>query len=91
MPRSGISSRVLRERRPDVVGLSEMWTDGDRSRVIDELRGVYPYSVDGPHEHLIDVGAVEYELMGGGLLLLSRHPIVASAQTVYRQCSGTTA
>lgn len=78
----------LRERRPDVVGLSEMWTDGDRTRIRDELRDIYPYSVEGPHEDLIDVGPVEFELMGGGLLLLSRHPIVASAQTVYRQSSG---
>ncbi len=29
--------------------------------------------------------------MGGGLLLLSRHRIVASAASVYRQCSGMTA
>ena len=27
-------------------------------------------------------------MMGGGLLLLSRHPIVAHAQTLYRHCSG---
>lgn len=78
----------LAERRPDVVGLSEMWTSGARSRVTEALRTIYPYFVEGPHEDEIDVGPVEFELMGGGLLLLSRHPIVASAQTVYRQSSG---
>jgi len=77
---------LLRERQPDVVGLSEMWTSDDRDRVTSELADLYPFSSNGPHEDLADIGPVE--VMGGGLLLLSRHPIVARAQSLYRQCSG---
>lgn len=79
---------ILRERQPDVVGLSEMWTASDRERVTSELADVYPYSFEGPHEASVDFVVTDFELMGGGLLLLSRHPIVASAQSLYRQCSG---
>ena len=77
----------LRARRPDVVGLSEMWTEGDRERVIDAVRDLYPYFIDGPHDP-VDLVVTDVEVMGGGLLLLCRHRIVASASTVYRQCSG---
>jgi endonuclease/exonuclease/phosphatase family metal-dependent hydrolase len=78
---------VLRERQPDAVGLSEMWMSSDRERVMSELADIYPHAIDGPHE-AIDLGVTDVEVMGGGLLLLSRHPIVAHAQTLYRQCSG---
>ncbi len=78
----------LRELQPDVVGLSEMWSASDRDRVRSELAALYPYTVDGPHEATVDVGVAEFELMDGGLLLLSRHPVVTQAQTLYRQCSG---
>ena len=79
---------VLRVRQPDVVGLSEMWTDDDRSRVTEELADVYPYTLEGPHDPLIETPLGDIELTGGGLLLLSRHRIVATDSTVYRQCSG---
>jgi endonuclease/exonuclease/phosphatase family metal-dependent hydrolase len=78
---------ALRERQPDVVGLSEMWTSSDRGRVMSELADLYPHAIDGPHE-AIDLVGTDVEVMGGGLLLLSRHPIEAHAQTLYRQCSG---
>jgi hypothetical protein len=77
----------LRQVRPDVVGLSEMWTSGDRETVLNAVRDLYPYAVEGPHDP-IDLVVTDVELMGGGLLLLSRHRIVASAASVYRQCSG---
>lgn len=83
---SGLIAR-LRQVQPDLVGLSEMWTSGDRETVLDAVRDIYPYSVEGPHDP-IDLIVTDVELMGGGLLLLSRHPIVASAASVYRQCSG---
>ncbi|HEV2827687.1 MAG TPA: endonuclease/exonuclease/phosphatase family protein [Pyrinomonadaceae bacterium] len=79
---------VLRERQPDVVGLSEMWVPADRARITSELSDLYPHTFDGPHEDSLDLLVTDTELMGGGLLLLSRHPILVSAQTVYRQCSG---
>lgn len=77
----------LRDARPDVVGLSEVWTAADRKRVIDAVSDIYPYAIEGPHDP-IDLVITDVELMDGGLLLLSRHRIVASASTVYRQCSG---
>lgn len=79
---------VLRQKLPDVVGLSEMWTASDRERVSSALNDLYPHKIEGPHEPSIDIEVVEYEGMGGGLFLLSRHPIIAWAQTLYRQCSG---
>ena len=84
----GALIRILRERQPDVVGLSEMWTASDRERVTSELAHLYPHTLDGPHEATVDLEVTDIELMGGGLLLLSRHPIVAQAQSLYRQCSG---
>ncbi|WP_165968853.1 endonuclease/exonuclease/phosphatase family protein [Actinomadura sp. KC06] len=78
---------VLRTRQPDVVGLSEMWVAEERERLQKQLRDLYPYMTEGPHEADLPI-LDEDVLSGGGLLLLSRHPIVASHQTVYRACSG---
>lgn len=77
---------ILLESTPDIVGLSEMWTSGDRKRLLDQVGGLYPYHIDGPHEG--DLPIIDVEISGGGLLLLSRHPIVESHQTIYRQASG---
>lgn len=77
----------LRERRPDVVGLSEMWTPGDRDRVYSELRDIYPYAIQGPHDP-VNLALTSVEVMGGGLMLLSRHRIESHASTIFRQCSG---
>ncbi len=79
---------VLRERKPDVVGLSEVWTSDDRDRIVEELESIYPHHLDGPHDPLLETPLGDVEFFGGGLLLLSRHPIVASEGSVYRQCSG---
>jgi endonuclease/exonuclease/phosphatase family metal-dependent hydrolase len=79
---------ILRARRPDVVGLSEMWSSGERDDVRDALADLYPHTIEGPHDPLLETPLGDVELMGGGLLLLSRHPIVSSTSTVYRQCSG---
>ncbi len=83
----GALIRRLRERQPDVVGLSEMWTGADKSQVLSELRDIYPYAVEGPHDPL-NLVVTGLEVMGGGLLLLSRHPIVDRGTTIFRQCSG---
>lgn len=79
---------ILRERQPDVVGLSEMWTASDRERITSELADIYPHTIDGPHEASVDLVVTDFEIMDGGLLLLSRHPIVAHAQSIYRHSSG---
>jgi len=72
----------LRESQPDVVGLSEVWVhpilgSHDRDRIKQELQAIYPYTLDGPDE--ADAEA------NGGLLLLSKHPIIDHHQTIYRQ------
>ncbi|WP_018680991.1 endonuclease/exonuclease/phosphatase family protein [Actinokineospora enzanensis] len=79
---------ILRERRPDIVGLSEMWTSNDRERVTDGLRDIYPHWIEGPHDPLLSTPFGDIEVEGGGLLLLSRHKIVSTHTTVYRHCSG---
>jgi hypothetical protein len=70
----------LRRMQPDVVGLSEMFVDGERAKVRQDLRDIYPYWVEGPDENDPE--------SDGGLLLLSRHPIVEQHQTIYRKCGG---
>jgi hypothetical protein len=79
---------VLRERRPDVVGLSEMWSADDRERARAELRDIYPFALDGPHDPVLETPLGDVEFMTGGLLILSRHRITAANETVFRQCSG---
>jgi hypothetical protein len=70
----------LRLERPDVVGLSECFVDGERRRIKDALGDIYHWSMGGPDE-----GDLESD---GGLLLLSKHQVVEKHQTIYRQCKG---
>ena len=78
---------ALRARKPDVVGLSEMWTPGDRDRVYSAVRDIYPYAIQGPHDP-VNLALTSVEIMGGGLMLLSRHRIETHDSTIFRQCSG---
>lgn len=70
----------LCQEQPNVVGLSEVFVDGERDKIKGDLRTIYPYSVEGPDESDLE--------SDGGLLLLSKHPIIAKHQTIYRQCAG---
>lgn len=70
----------LRQESPDVVGLSECFVDGERGHIKSALADIYKWSMDGPDE-----GDLESD---GGLLLLSKHPIVARHHSIYRQCGG---
>ncbi|MEK6281810.1 MAG: endonuclease/exonuclease/phosphatase family protein [Acidobacteriota bacterium] len=87
----------LRTTPYDVVGLSEAWdiksgarlpfrilTGSDapplKARLYGALRDIYPYYLTGPDEDDAEGD--------GGLLLLSRYPIVEQHQTIYRQCAG---
>lgn len=72
---------VLRNGAFDVVGLCEMWHRPDRERIVRELRSLYPHHLEGPDE-------ADLERFDGGLLLLSKHRIVESNQTVFRQAVG---
>ena len=66
-----------------MVGLSEIFDDDERARVRSSLADLYPpvRSREGPDER-------DFTEDGGLLLLLSRHPIVASHSTIYRQAVG---
>lgn len=72
---------VLRDGNFGIVGLTEMWHTPDVERIVRELGHLYPYHLAGPDE-------ADLERFGGGLLLLSRHKMVASQQTIFRDSVG---
>jgi endonuclease/exonuclease/phosphatase family metal-dependent hydrolase len=84
---------------PDVVGLCEFWVPNERDQFINELANYYPYHLQGPKTSNPENYSFEYDVEyiddptispygDGGLLLLSRYPIVASAQDIYNPCEG---
>ncbi len=80
--RSAAIDRVvahLRAQVPDVVGLSEVFADDERATIRSRVADLYPYYREGPDEADLE--------SDGGLLLLSRHPIVEGHQTVFRHCT----
>jgi endonuclease/exonuclease/phosphatase family metal-dependent hydrolase len=69
----------LRQEQPDVVGLCEVFDNEEKDRIQENLRDVYPYSLEGPNENNM--------YYNGGLLLLSKHEIVQHSQIVYLAAS----
>ncbi len=67
----------LRESRPDVVGLAEVFADGEREQIVRELGDIYPSQnmTEGPDRQNV--------LSDGGLLMLSRHPVVERSSLVF--------
>jgi endonuclease/exonuclease/phosphatase family metal-dependent hydrolase len=74
-----ISARI-RSLLPDVVGLCEVFSDGERAEIREALQDLYPHFQEGPDE--ADLHS------DGGLLLLSRHPFSAADSFIYRDCDG---
>lgn len=74
-----ISAR-LRTLLPDVAGLCEVFSDGERAEIRSALHDLYPHYQEGPDEGDLD--------SDGGLLLLSRHPFTATDSFVYGDCDG---
>lgn len=72
-----ISGRI-RSLLPDVVGLCEVFSDGERAEIRSALQDLYPHFQEGPDE--ADLHS------DGGLLLLSRHPFSAAGSFIYRDC-----
>ena len=72
----------LHRTKPDVVGLSEVFREDEREWIRKAMASVYPpeNSMDGPNENDLEDD--------GGLLLLSKYPIVARNATIYRVCKG---
>lgn len=65
---------------PDVVGLCEVFADGEREQIRTDLQHIYPHFQEGPDEEDLE--------SDGGLLLLSKHPMIKQYQIIYRQCAG---
>jgi endonuclease/exonuclease/phosphatase family metal-dependent hydrolase len=65
----------------DVVGVCEIYSDGERETVWNGVIGTYPFHAEGPKN-----GAIE----DGGLLLLSRHPILPPGprHMIFNNCVG---
>ncbi|MBC2644407.1 MULTISPECIES: endonuclease/exonuclease/phosphatase family protein [unclassified Rhodococcus (in: high G+C Gram-positive bacteria)] len=70
----------LRRTRPDVVGLSEVFVDDEKGTIRKRLRAIYPHHKSGPDEADLE--------SDGGLLLLSKYPLVAEHSTIFRQSAG---
>lgn len=72
--------RHLKELQPDVVGLTECFLNSEREDIRSELSTLFPASMSGPDEDDLEED--------GGLLLLSRHHLLATHQTIFRHCIG---
>ncbi len=72
----------LRANQYDIVGLSEVWdvVTLQKRPIIDALRDIYPYNLTGPDEADLEAD--------GGLLFLSRYPIIDHHKTIFRQYAG---
>lgn len=70
----------VRRHLPDVVGLCEVFDDDEREHIRGNLRAEYPFFVEGPDEDDLE--------SDGGLLLVSRHPFIATSDLIYRDCAG---
>lgn len=64
---------------PDVVGLCEVFSDGEREDIFNRIKPIYPYFQEGPDEADLE--------SDGGLLLLSKHPISQAHTVIYRDCA----
>lgn len=81
--RDGAIAEIIAQisaRLPDVVGLCEVFADGEREFIRHNLRQIYPFSREGPDEADLE--------SDGGLLLLSRHPITVAHDFIFRDCDG---
>jgi len=70
----------IKARSPDVVGLCEVFADDERKTIRTKVKQIYPHFEEGPDEDDLD--------SDGGLLLLSKHPILQHHQIIYRDCAG---
>lgn len=64
----------------DVVGLCEVFADDERETIRTSVQHLYPFFKEGPDEEDLE--------SDGGLLLLSKHPILNSHDIIYRDCAG---
>lgn len=70
----------IKRLSPDIVGLCEVFADGERENIFNRLKHIYPHFQEGPDERDLE--------SDGGLLLLSKHPLLQSHAIIYRDCEG---
>ncbi len=85
--RNGVVNEIINRLavlQPDVVGLCEVWEDGELYQIYSALRHIYPHALAGPFP---EEGA---SVQDGGLLLMSKHPNLWRGlhYFVYHQCAG---
>lgn len=81
--REGVVSEIcarIRVLSPDIVGLCEVFSDGERAEIYAALQDLYPFFREGPDEDDVE--------SDGGLLLLSRFPLLAVNDFIFRDCDG---
>lgn len=76
----------IRALSPDVVGLNEVFSNGEREHIRSKLRDLYPYFQEGPDKDGFDLRTLKSD---GGLLILSKHPLLAAHAFIYHDCDGT--
>lgn len=82
--REGAIAEIITQIRalsPDVVGLCEVFDDDERGQIREALADTYPHYQEGPDEDDLE--------SDGGLLLLSKHPLIAASSMIYRDCDGS--
>ena len=81
--REGAIAEIVAQIRvlsPDVVGLCEVFSDSERTRIRNALRDLYPHYPEGPDETDLE--------SDGGLLLRVRHSILIGDAMIFRDCDG---
>lgn len=81
--RSGTISELVKRIKAettDVACLCEVFDDDEREMIRSQLSFLYPYYREGPDEADLDED--------GGLLILSKYPILKHYQSIFRQCAG---
>lgn len=80
--------QYLMVRQPDIVGFCEFWVPKEREYIRNRLSEIYPlhsaFYAEGPNG---DAPGFQ-TMMDGGLLLLSKYPIMARDQIIYSACAG---
>jgi len=71
----------LKDKKPDIVGLSEVWLEDERNQIIDAVIATYPHAVQGPPQTGLN-------FLGAGTLILSKFPFVTTDKSVYKSCAG---
>lgn len=82
--RTGVISELIAQIRlhaPDIMGICEIFDNDERKQVADDLSDLYPHRREGPDRNSILDGRAAKD--DGGLLLLSKHPVVDSASILF--------